>query len=113
MASPPSAPASSLPRHQLLRNVPSSIGVVLNRPAAPPPLTIGLARMPRGVDEAARRGAGLDGPPAEGSGGKVHATPATATPMALVVVRLRGPVRPSSPEEGGGERGGILHAADS
>ncbi|RLN03565.1 hypothetical protein C2845_PM13G04440 [Panicum miliaceum] len=147
MASPSSAPASPLPRHQLLRSVPLSLGVALNRPAAAPP-TIGPARVPRRVDAAARRGASSPkggpgspaqggggkvhsapvaataarvvmrrgptppaGRPAEGGGGKVHAAPAVAMAMARVVVR--GPARPSTPAEGAGGRGGIVHAADS
>ncbi|PUZ50308.1 hypothetical protein GQ55_6G048800 [Panicum hallii var. hallii] len=114
MASPSSAPASPLPRHQLLRSVPSGLGVALNRPPAPP--TISLARVPRAVDaagasqlRAARRGAsspkGGPGSPAQGGGGKVHAAPLAAT--ARVVMR-RGPTPPGRPAEGGG---GKVHAA--
>ncbi|RLM60765.1 hypothetical protein C2845_PM14G03900 [Panicum miliaceum] len=118
MASPSSAPASPLPRHQLLRSVPSGLGVALNRAPAPP--TISLARVPRGVDaagasqlRAARRGAsspkGGPGSPAQGGGGEVHAAPAASTARFVT----RGPARPSSPAEGAGGRGGVVHAADS
>ncbi|OEL14982.1 hypothetical protein BAE44_0023999 [Dichanthelium oligosanthes] len=145
MASPSSAPTSPIPR-QLLRSVPSSLGVAFYRPAPP---TISLVGVPRRVDAAAsqlratRRGApapkGRPGSPAQGSGGKVHATPLAAT--ARVVMRgptppgspaqggggkvhatalaatarvvMRGPSPPGSPAQGGGGSGGIIHAAAS